>query len=376
MSTRGPLWLRMGVGDRLDHSATEDHKTMPNDVITSYRMFSSIRFLRSSYCPRRLHTSARLHNLAEKYADKLQKRAAEQGKTVDELRSSLKAKQRPTLVAPEAAKFIEKTKLASGPLRSPELARKDNSPVKPLAEIMDLSKILATPHTAAQVAALWNTYHSTRGMLSASIPLSTYDALLASARQFPAFVLPLPRDVPASELSDKADGADVAKRAHEFHFMQWAFHGAPPPPTMDPLSSILSPPPNPPPQSVNPASSTILFTPLMEYKLHQTFATPALVLTHYTDLAGSHGIVLLRGERTPSSSSVNTGCNPRYILNMQDAHLLSLGVQRFYLAQTAAAAAAGGSNQIERAQLLRTFHERPDEFVWEELLRHTDPTDF
>jgi ATP synthase F1 complex assembly factor 1 len=45
-----------------------------------------------------------------------------------------------------------------------------------------------------------------------------------------------------------------------------------------------------------------MYTPLGEYKLRQTFAQPTLILTHYTDLAESHGIVLMRGDITPNSN--------------------------------------------------------------------------
>jgi ATP synthase F1 complex assembly factor 1 len=43
-----------------------------------------------------------------------------------------------------------------------------------------------------------------------------------------------------------------------------------------------------------------MYTPLAEYKLHQLFAQPTLILTHYTDLANSHGLVLMRGNIMPS----------------------------------------------------------------------------
>ena len=46
----------------------------------------------------------------------------------------------------------------------------------------------------------------------------------------------------------------------------------------------------------------VMYTPLAEYKLRHLFAQPKLILTHYTDLANSHGLVLMRGDITPSEA--------------------------------------------------------------------------
>ncbi|KAJ4489954.1 hypothetical protein J3R30DRAFT_3417782 [Lentinula aciculospora] len=42
---------------------------------------------------------------------------------------------------------------------------------------------------------------------------------------------------------------------------------------------------------------------LQEYKMRNSFATPYLVLTHYTDFTRTHGIVLLKGEITPGENN-------------------------------------------------------------------------
>jgi ATP synthase F1 complex assembly factor 1 len=99
---------------------------------------------------------------------------------------------------------------------------------------------------------------------------------------------------------------------------------------------------------------------LLEYKLRQTFATPYLVLTFYSDLASSHGLVLMRGEITPAAAAKSTTGD--YLLSQHDAQLLAHGLQRFYL---------WGSSE-EREKLLSDFHERPGTFKWEELLKHAD----
>lgn len=99
--------------------------------------------------------------------------------------------------------------------------------------------------------------------------------------------------------------------------------------------------------------------------MRNSFATPYLVLTHYTEFARTHGVVLLRGEITPSSSGA-VGADGRYMLNQEDAQLLSMAVQRFYLW------GEGGTREGAREgeRLLKIFHEKPEEFKWEELLKH------
>lgn len=165
-------------------------------------------------------------------------------------------------------------------------------------------------------------------------------ALVAS--KYPSFILPLMRPTEQG----KPD-------AYEFYYMQWAFHDVPPPlsSTEDPFSvrEVAS--------SECPPLSTVLFTPLQEYKLRTTFATPYLMLTNYTDLAQSHGIILLRGEITPSS--VGSG----HLLSQEDAQALSMGLQKFYLWEQ-------NNNGDPKEQLVRLFHEKSSDFKWEELLKH------
>ena len=232
---------------------------------------------------------------------------------------------------------------------------------------MNLQRILETPHTSQQVSALWTTYHASRsggtgrGFLCASIPVDTYTKLLPVAQTYPTFVVPVPRT------SDKEE-----EKGYEFYIMQWGMHDAPHPPSPDHFSFPPKPQSSTPGPSPNPRTATILFTPLVEYKLRETFATPYLVLTFYTDLAHSHGVVLLRGEITPvvakaaSMPSANAiQHSGEFLLNQQDAQLLTIGVQKFYLWND-------GKGNNERVELLRTFHERPDDFKWEELLKHAE----
>ena len=175
---------------------------------------------------------------------------------------------------------------------------------------------------------------------------------MSVASKYPTFVIPVPRDAPKAGQSGGED-----KRAYEFYFMEWGFHGSP----VDPQSTtdIFQKPRT----SNNPQTSTVLFTPLQEYKLRNSFATPYLVLTQYTDLARSHGVVLLRGEITPSTNGATTEGDGRYMLNQQDAQLLAMGIQKFLLWQ---------DEQGTGPTLLKTFHENPSVFEWEALLTHAD----
>ena len=178
--------------------------------------------------------------------------------------------------------------------------------------------------------------------------------MLSVAQRFPRFVIPISRGT-------TAEGTDNghSKKAYEFYVLQWDFYDAPPPPSAS--VDLFSPRvPRRDDKSPNSRLSTAIFTPLVEYKLRQTFATPYLVLTFYTDLAQSHDLVLLRGEITPSAAKESTAGD--YLLAQQDAQLLALGLQRFYL---------WGSSE-EREKLLSDFHERSSEFKWEDLLKHGD----
>lgn len=260
--------------------------------------------------------------------------------------------------------------------------RKDSSPIKvrmmlpffellfsltacrrqPLSGILNTDLLLSKPHTVAQVSALWTALHASRsggtgrGFICASLPRGTYNSLLSVAQRYPKFVIPIPHA--RTTAGDTKDATSNA--AYEFYVLQWDLYHAPPPPhPSDPFA------PKAPPEGdkhANPRLATAIFTPLLEYKLRQTFATPYLVLTFYSDLASSHNLVLMRGEITPSAAAQSTTGD--YLLSQHDAQLLAHGLQRFYL--------WGSTSSKEREELLSDFHERPDTFKWEELLKHAD----
>lgn len=192
---------------------------------------------------------------------------------------------------------------------------------------MDVDKIMATPHTPEQVAAVWNAYHATkgdgtgRGYLSASVPASTFLSLVRTAKQFPKFIIPLERT-----------SSDDQSTGHEFYYLEWTFHRT----------------------NYDNDQAIVMFTPLQEYKLRQEFAQPYLVMTLYPELIKTHQIGLLRGEI--SSSPIRSG---EFLLSQNDAQLLGVGLQKFYLAK---------EGQAGR-KLLESFHQNKAEFQWEDLLR-------
>ncbi|KAG9102188.1 hypothetical protein FS749_013391 [Ceratobasidium sp. UAMH 11750] len=321
----------------------------------------------SSLGPRRTFIPGLVQrDLAQKYADKLKQRAEESGaKDVDELRERVRREL-------EEEKVLERAKRAkievvqheqgaaasgSSPPASSLKIRKDSSPIKPLDTILNISKLLfaSPPLTPAQLGALWTAYHARReGVLCAVIPLDMYAQILDRARRWNQFVVPLPRGTKPVEEGKELEGGT------EMFFIEWGVHHSPTLPGTN-TDALGLPIPTPPPESrlptgPNPPIMILLFTPLQEYKHRQSFAAPHLALTFYTDLAASHGFVLLRGEITPAQQGEG-----RWMLSQAEAQALVVAMQRFYLP---------GNEEAEK--LLRCFHERPEKFKWEKLLELSD----
>ncbi|GAA5934633.1 hypothetical protein JCM1841_001788 [Sporobolomyces salmonicolor] len=287
----------------------------------------------------------------DKYRAALEAKAKKEGVTVEELKrrsaEAMKAKQAvekakgAESLGPVAAGSVETRKEGERsveeevvkPLPSASKqatpAKKGDSPVKPLHEIMDLSKV--PDLTTSALSQLWTTYHQAKGFLSAAIPTETYLRMISSARKYPLFVLPLTRDV----VGEAPDGSET-DQAVEMHLLNWALLPQPP--------SVNEPVPPP---------STVLFTPLAEYKARQEFAQPYLILTHYTDLSSSHGLVLMRGE-----------ISTHVALNDTDAQVLAVRMQLFYNDS-----GKGGEVEQQRRELLRAFHETPEEFDVQKLIK-------
>ena len=227
---------------------------------------------------------------------------------------------------------------------------------------------MSNPHTADQISGLWTAYHASRsngtgrGYLCATIPLNIYKKMEQNGRSYPSFVVPIPRIQPTQELDSPSNPVEE-NIAHEFYFLQWTFHASPPIPTPSDDPFVI-----PTSSGSNPQSSIILFTPLQEYKLRNSFATPYLILTMYTDLAETHGIVLLRSEITPSTASGSgSGSADRYMLSQADAQLLTMSLQKFYLWSE-------NGSDLTGQTLLHTFHKNTQDFKWQELLKFSKRT--
>jgi ATP synthase F1 complex assembly factor 1 len=197
--------------------------------------------------------------------------------------------------------------------------------------------------------------------------------MMKNGRNYPNFVVPVPRVQPSQSSQLPELSLDRQEdTAHEFYYLQWDFHPPPPIPSGsdDPF---LKPQYTSSAGVSNPPISTVLFTPLQEYKVRQTFATPYLLLTMYTDLASSHGIVLLCGEITPSATAGQGSSSDRYMMSQEDAQLLTIALQRFYL-WSEEGSPNGEEFGTEGRKVLLAFHTKPNEFEWQNLLKFSNPS--
>lgn len=234
------------------------------------------------------------------------------------------------------------------------------------------------------------------------IPASTYRSLISNAQKYPQFVLPLGRKVvDGSEEQDesKLTPEEIKeKQGFEIQFLEWAFLPHPPLIQTKDLTTPIKTEDFKTSGVRIPKPSTVLFTPLAEYKLRQSFAQPILILTHYIDLIESHGIVLMRGditgsndESTPPASSIHAvqdaiqkGKSKEEIeelskpiqsqgkIGMKESQVLTMMLQRFYVDSLSGMdklkdkVESGKLNQVSneevRAKLLRDFHEDPQSF--------------
>lgn len=242
----------------------------------------------------------------------------------------------------ERSKAEAAKKLASGQLHSTPTGAQEG-PIKPLAKILDVEKLMTQDQET--ITKLWAGYHTIKNKLSAVIPTEKYLEMLANARKYPQFVLPLPRQV----IDEESDAAGAAKEAFEMQFLEWA---------VVPNAAAEGLPP----------SATTLFTPLAEYKLKQDFSQPVLILTFYTDLCQSNGIVLMRGEVTGLNEKTGKGGR----IDQAQAQLLALTLQRFYLPSSSVSSPSPkqseSGDQSACAKLLHDFHNQPEKFDVEELV--------
>ncbi|KAI0141075.1 ATP11-domain-containing protein [Hypoxylon sp. NC0597] len=285
-----------------------------------------------------LATTQACRNVTEKYREKLDRKAREEGlRDIGELKEAykdriqeLKKKDSASvpgldaLLADEAAPTPQAQTSSGRPSHPPPPpprpqaapAGKSTATIKPLSEILDLPKARALPEK--ELSAIWRLRHaSSPNSLCAVIPASTYASLEATARRHPSFVLPVPRG--------EGVGAEI-------HFLQWVF---------DRESQ----------------TATVLFTQLAEYKARGEWAQPHTSVTHYWDggLAENPGVVLMAGSVVEGRGA-----------SVQDARWLVMLLQRFYGGE-----GTGGGDEGKK-KLLEEFGRGDGKFSVERLLEESE----
>lgn len=214
-------------------------------------------------------------------------------------------------LTPEAAAAHQTAKPSSHP---------SNSGVKTLDQILDLPKARTLP--VPELTAIWRLRHASSPQnLCAVVPQHTYEAMEAEARRHPQFVLPLPHP----------------EQGAEMHFLQWTF---------DPSTH----------------TSTVLFTQLAEYKTRGEFAVPHTTVTHHLDLIADKRVVLMQG-----TVVADRGVKP------DDARWLVMCLQRFYGGWDGEKNDALGKERAEeRKKLLEWFGKGDSRFSVEKLLEEAE----
>lgn len=158
---------------------------------------------------------------------------------------------------------------------NPKQALKEDteSNVKRLSDIFKVD--LVEDKDAAEIRTIWEEYHKSKEVISATIPKETYALLQQNMQLCPTFLFPLPRS-----------------QGYEFIMCQSYAH-------------------------------TIHFTPLLAYQVHKENAPECLTMVHYTELADK-GIILMRGEFDKN------------VLDGQEAQCLANQFQMYYSGKDAA----------------------------------------
>ncbi|KAL0479193.1 hypothetical protein AKO1_009581 [Acrasis kona] len=142
---------------------------------------------------------------------------------------------------------------------------------KSLDSIVNIRKFeKEEPHAIEEI---WNNYHlAVIDVVSRVVPIDKYKLLLHRTKESPMFVLPIFKNI---------GYANMVVQAQRDH---------------------------------------ILFTSMREYKEKESLAAPYVSLSHFTDLAQSKGIVLVRAE--VNTDQVNKGEALELIKNMYDFYLM------------------------------------------------------
>ena len=193
--------------------------------------------------------------------------------------------------------------------QSPLPKESSNPPgIKLLSSYIDIPKTLELPHK--EIEFIWRLRHSSDPQsLCAVIPYSIYNRIEATARRYPQFILPIPRE---------GKGAEI-------HFLQWTFP--------------------------SPTTATVLFTHLAEFKLRGEYAQPHTTVTHHLDLADPKGLILLHGNVVEGRG-----------VTVDEGKWLLMCLQKFY----------GAEQRVERKRLLEQFSQGDGDFKVEQLLEEAE----
>ncbi|RQM07269.1 hypothetical protein DH86_00000964 [Scytalidium sp. 3C] len=184
-----------------------------------------------------------------------------------------------------------------------------SAPIKTLSSFLDLDKIRTLPQK--EIETLWRLRHANNAQsLCATVPTESYKPIVAIAKKYPHFVLPLPRE---------GQGAEI-------HFLQWTF----------PAENAVS----------------VLFTHLAEYKLRGEFSQPHTTVTFHLELAEDKGLVLLQGQVMEGRG-----------VSVDEAKWLLMCLQKFY---------GFGGEKAERKRLLEMFGRGDAAFKVEDLLEEAE----
>ncbi|EKD17300.1 F1 ATPase assembly protein 11 [Drepanopeziza brunnea f. sp. 'multigermtubi' MB_m1] len=259
----------------------------------------------------------------EKYKDKLAEKAKEEGlRDINELKEVYKdkinhLKKKATLSIPLGPGPPPQPSTTNSPFPPPPAAPHTPTEKLPsakpgietLSSFLDLEKTRAMPRK--ELEAIWRLRHVNNPQsLCAVIPTDVYNVLQATAKKFPYFILPLPKE---------GQGAEI-------HILQWTF----------PAENIV----------------TVLFTHLAEYKLRGEYSEPHTTITHHLELSQDKGVVLLQGQVVEGRG-----------VSVDEAKWLVMCLQKFYGVH---------GEKSERRRLLELFGKGDPAFKVEDLLEEAE----
>jgi ATP synthase F1 complex assembly factor 1 len=223
---------------------------------------------------------------------------------------------------PPAPAAATATSTTPSPPKSDSTSARPPPGVKTLASFLDVEKIKILPQP--EIQALWRLRHASNpSSIHFTLPASTFRNLLATAKQHPNFVLPVPRQVPQNDNS----ATPAQQPAAELHYLQFSH----------PYTH----------------TTTLIFTTLYEFQMQGEFATPHTTISFHSELADSHDLVMGQG-------TVMSGRG----VTVDEARWLVMCMQKFYVVEA-------GEAQ-ERRQMLEMFTRGDGGFNVEKLLEEAE----